>query len=194
MLASGFSFFVDGQPLHSIEFYVYAGLDLLLVGVYFGALFRLGRQFIFGNFLGYLGVGFLIYLAVVAVHTGYGETGSFFFKNSYRCFGFIFGSLLALLAPSACAMTTYGKNLRDFFKVRKQTVCEASKEQSQFWLFLPELMIYGCVESAAKKLELTLPGWYEGPVVGQAGPDSNQFVQNLDRLSRELRLLAIVKR
>lgn len=194
MLASGFSFFVDGLPLYSAEFYVYAGLGLLLVGVYFGSLFKLGLEFSPGNFLGYLGIGFLIYLVLVGIQTEYGETGSLFFKNSYRYFGFIFGSLLALLSSSARAITSYGKNLRDFFKDRKRIICEASKEQSQFWRFLPELMLYGCVESTAKKLELTLPSWYEGLAAGQTVFDSSQFISDLDRLGRELLLLALVRR
>lgn len=195
MLGSGFSFFIEGQIAGSGEFYAYAGLGLLLVGVYFGALYRLGRAFSFANILGYLGVGFLVYLAIVGIETGYKESGSFFFKNSFRYFGFVFGSLLSLLAPTAHAMTDYGRSLRDFFKTRRETICEEAREQTRFWQVLPELMLYGCVASPAKKLELKTPDWYDGPAGAQAGRlDPAQFSDNLERMSRELHMLAIVRR
>jgi hypothetical protein len=194
MLAIGFSFMIDGQTLYSSEFYAYVGLELLLVGVYFGALYKLGRTFNAGNFLGYLGVGFLIYLAAVAIQDGYDKNANFFFANSYRYFGFIFGSLLALLAPSARALTEYGKNLRDFFKVRRQELIEEAKNEEKFWQYLPELMLYGCLDSVAKKLDLSVPGWYEGMAANQGKLDVPRFVYELERLSRELHLLAIVKR
>ncbi len=195
MLGSGFSFFVDGHAVGTGEFYAYAGLGLLLVGVYFGALYRLGRAFSFANFLGYLGVGFLIYLAVVGIEGGYKETGSFFFKNSFRYFGFVLGSLLALLAPTAHAMSDYGRSLRDFFKSRRETLAEEARDQARYWQVLPELMLYGCAAAAAKKLELQAPDWYEGPAASQDGRlDPAQFSGHLELMGRELHLLAIVRR
>lgn len=195
MLAGSFSFFIDGQKLYSGEFYAYAGLWLLLTGVYFGALFKLGSQFCAGNFLGYLGVGFLVYLAMSGIQGGYEGSGNIFFENSYRYFGFIFGSLLALIAPTAKAMTQYGRNLREFFRTRRHTLCKEVVEQDHFWRSLPELMLYECVEPVAKKLVLKTPDWYEGSAAGHNGLlDSAGFVHDLDCLARELHLLAMMKR
>jgi hypothetical protein len=195
MLAAGFSFFIDGQKFATPEFYAYAGLGLLLVFVYFGALYSLGRKICFANFLGYLGVGFLIYLALTGIQSGYENDKSFYFPGAYRYFGFIFGSILALVTPSARALTTYGRNMRDLFIIRRQTLSQQTQNQQQFWQFLPEFMLYDSAASNAKKFELTPPEWYVGPATNQSGRlDPNLFLRDLEQLRRELHMLAIVKR
>ncbi|GAB4283659.1 MAG: hypothetical protein Kow0029_29870 [Candidatus Rifleibacteriota bacterium] len=195
MLGCSFSFLVDGQVIGTGEFYVYAGLGLLLTAIYFGALYRLGRAFSFANFLGYLGVGFLIYLAVTAIESGYRQTGNLFFKNSYRYYGFVFGSLLALLAPTARAISDYGRRMRDFFRTRRETVLEEARNQERFLQLLPEMMLYGCAAVSAKRLELQTPDWYEGPAeIGDGKIDPVRFSDHLEHLGRELHLLAIVRR
>jgi hypothetical protein len=85
--------------------------------------------------------------------------------------------------------------LRDFFRVRRASLLEEARDQARYWQVLPELMLYDCAATAAKKLELQVPDWYEGPAASQDGRlDPAQFSDHLERMGRELHLLAIVRR
>jgi hypothetical protein len=192
MLCSAGLFFMDSSKNDPMESYVMGGLGILCAVFLFAGLYSSGKKWSFKTLLAAAGISYLIFLAGTAYQTSYLETGNLFLENSHKYAGFIFGSILAFLAPKAKSLTPFGKKIKQSLKSQKNDLCQNIPDSDTFFRFLPSLIIFDCVEKAGKNISITKPDWYQGRE-NMTEFDFEIFTEDIKSLGSALRNLALKK-
>ena len=185
--------FTQASKNDPAEFYVMGAMGILCAVFLFGGLYYLGKNWSFKTILGVLGLGYLIYLSAISYQTKYLETGNLFFENSHRYAGFIFGSILAFLAPKSKSLTIYGKTIKNLLKNEQKKLCSSSFESETFFKLLPKLIIFNCFEKSATQTPISKPDWYLGRNESNQF-EVNTFLEDINCLRQVLKNLALKKR